>query len=71
MMRLFAGELGQEARQKERRIEEITIVDGVVGGGLGNGRESRRGGHTHGEGGLALPWRVGVLSTAISKPVKH
>lgn len=31
-MRLFAGELGQEARQKERRIEEITIVDGVAAG---------------------------------------
>lgn len=70
MMRLFAGELGQEARQKERRIEEITIVDGVVAGVRKRKRVAERG-HTHGEGGLALPWRVGVLSTAISKPVKH
>lgn len=47
MMRLFAGELGQEARQKESRIEEITIVDGVV--------ETEE---THGEGDT-LTGRVG------------
>lgn len=42
MMRLFAGELGQEARQKERRIEEITIADGVVGLGRGGGERTQR-----------------------------
>lgn len=53
MMRLFAGELGQEARQKERRIEEITIVDGVVAGVRKRKRVAERG--THSRGGWVRP----------------